>query len=220
LAGAIVIALPAVSTPAIVTSAVAAPQQAAKGPPNALQGFSRNRDQPIKIDAVSLEVRDKEKAATFAGKVELVQGDTTLNCDKLVVLYDVEGKTAKSSPDNTAGQQNIRRIEVLGNVVVTQKDQKAVAEKGFFDMKTNMITLVGNVVISQGKNVIRGDRLVVDMTTSVSRIECDKSASCRVQALLMPGGSGGAAAGRNNAEQNGGAGRNDRMPRSLIPFGR
>lgn len=197
---------------AVTTLAVAAPQQTANGPPNALQGFSRNRDQPIKIDAASLEVRDKEKVATFAGKVELVQGDTVLNCQKLVVFYDAEGKTAMAAKDNTAGQQNIRRIEVLGDVVVTQKDQKATADKGFFDMKTNTITLVGNVVISQGQNIIRGDRLVVDMTTSVSRIECDKSSTCRVQALLMPGG------GKNNAGPNIGAGRDDAKPRSLSPF--
>lgn len=204
----------AIALLAVMALAVAAPQQTVNGPPNALQGFSRNRDQPIKIDAASLEVRDKEKVATFAGKVELVQGDTVLNCQKLVVFYDAEGKTAMAAKDTTAGQQNIRRIEVLGDVVVTQKDQKASAEKGVFDMKTNTITLVGNVVISQGQNVIRGDRLIVDMTTSVSRVECDKSSSCRVQALLMPGG------GKNDGGPNLGAARNDNnnKPRSLSPF--
>jgi len=51
-----------------------------------------------------------------------------------------------------------------------------------------VITLVGNVVISQGQNVVKGDRLSVDLTTSVSRVECAKSSQCRVQALLQPGG--------------------------------
>ncbi|WP_204315564.1 hypothetical protein, partial [Stenotrophomonas maltophilia] len=31
------------------------------GPPNAVQGFSQNRDKPIQIDAARLEVRDKSK---------------------------------------------------------------------------------------------------------------------------------------------------------------
>ena len=57
-------------------------------PPNALQGFSQNRDQPVKIDAATLEVRDKDKVATFGGNVHLVQGDTTLRCKTLVVFYD------------------------------------------------------------------------------------------------------------------------------------
>ncbi|HEY0442196.1 MAG TPA: LPS ABC transporter substrate-binding protein LptA, partial [Xanthobacteraceae bacterium] len=39
----------------------AAAAQPTQGPPNALQGFSQNRGQPINIESVSLEVRDKEK---------------------------------------------------------------------------------------------------------------------------------------------------------------
>ena len=121
-------------------------------------------------------------------------GDTTLRCKSLIVFYNADAKS--STTKDGASQQNIRRIEVRGDVIVTQKDQKATADNGFFDMKTNMITLVGNVVISQGQNVVRGDRLSVDLTTSVSRVECEKSSQCRVQALLLPGGKdGGPAAG-------------------------
>lgn len=191
------------------SAAAVAQPQAGNAPPNALQGFSQNRDQPIKIDAVSLEVRDKDKTATFSGNVQLVQGDTVLNCNSMVVFYNTDGKSpsskdgagAKDSAGSKEGTgakggasakdgtdaKSIRRIEVLGNVVVTQKDQKATADNGFFDMKTNTITLVGNVVISQGPNVVKGDRLSVDLTTSVSRVECAKSGQCRVQALLQPG---------------------------------
>lgn len=42
-------------------------QPAASGPSNALQGFSQNCDKPIQIDAARLEVRDKDKVATFFG---------------------------------------------------------------------------------------------------------------------------------------------------------
>ena len=74
----------------LVTAAAAA--QPAGGPPlggtpNALQGFSQNRNQPIQIQSASLELRDKEKTATFNENVHLVQGDTTLECKKLVVHY-------------------------------------------------------------------------------------------------------------------------------------
>lgn len=168
------------------SAAAVAQPQAGNGPPNALQGFSQNRNQPIKIDSASLEVRDKDKTATFAGDVQLVQGDTVLTCKTMVVFYNTDAKNAASK--DGADSKSIRRIEVLGDVVVTQKDQKATADKGLFDMQTNVITLVGNVVISQGQNVVKGDRLSVDLTTSVSRVECARSSQCRVQALLQPGG--------------------------------
>jgi lipopolysaccharide export system protein LptA len=40
------------------------------GVPNAMQGFSQNRDQPIQIERPSLEMRDKKKEATFARQCE------------------------------------------------------------------------------------------------------------------------------------------------------
>ncbi|MGY4306445.1 lipopolysaccharide export system protein LptA [Bradyrhizobium sp. USDA 4369] len=39
-----------------------------------------------------------------------------------------------------------------------------------FDTKTNLITMFGGVVVTQCRNVLRGDRLLVDMTTGVSRV--------------------------------------------------
>ncbi len=183
-----IVATIAVAAFSLLTLAGAAAQPAS-GPPNALQGFSQNRDKPVKIDAASLEVRDREKIATFSGNVHLVQGDTTLRSKSLVVFYDRDAtpNAAAAAQPGPPGQQNIRRIEVKGGVIVTQKDQTATGDTGVFDMKANTVTLLGNVVIAQGPNVVKGDRLVVDMTTGVSRVECDKSNQCRVQALIQPG---------------------------------
>jgi lipopolysaccharide export system protein LptA len=178
----------------------AAQPGAASGPPNALQGFSQNRDKPIKISSASLEVRDKDKVATFSGDVHLIQGDTTLRSKTLVVFYDDESAPKESAPkpakpppiagaaDASPISQQIRRVEAKGGVFVTQKDQTATGESGVFDMQANTVTLLGNVVISQGQNVVKGDRLTVDLTSGTSRVECGKSqGQCRVQALIQPG---------------------------------
>jgi lipopolysaccharide export system protein LptA len=171
--------------------------QQSNAPPNALQGFSQNRDKPIKITSATLEVRDKDKMATFAGDVHLVQGDTTMRSKTLVVFYDDDAPAnpastpgTASTPGQTSPQQNqqIKRVEAKGNVIVVQKDQTATGESGIFDMKSNTVTLVGNVVISQGPNIVKGDTLTVDMTTGVSRIACGKGQEkCRVQGLFQPG---------------------------------
>ena len=169
-------------------------QQQPSGPPNALQGFSQNRDKPIKINSATLEVRDKDKVATFSGDVHLVQGDTTLRSKTLVVFYnDDAGSTPATRPaaaTQAGPQQNqqIKRVEAKGNVIVVQKDQTATGESGVFDMQANTVTLLGNVVISQGQNVVKGDTLTVDMTTGVSRIACGKAQEkCRVTGLFQPG---------------------------------
>src|SRR5581483_9412905 len=79
----------------LVASAAAASAQPGnnKGVPNALQGFSENRGQPVQIEAATLEVRDKDKVATFSGNVKVVQGDTTLRCKSLLVFYEGGGAT-------------------------------------------------------------------------------------------------------------------------------
>jgi lipopolysaccharide export system protein LptA len=150
----------------------------ASGPPNALQGFSQNRDQPVKIEAATLEVRDKNKVATFSGNVHLVQGDTVLRCKVLVVFYDQDdagAPTVKSATPGPTGSSQIRRMEAKGAVVVTQKDQTATGDSAIYDLKDNTVTLVapagGLVTVTQGPNVMSGPKLVVNLTTNVSHFE-------------------------------------------------
>src|SRR5262245_4909973 len=77
-------------------------QSSMQGVPNAMQGFTQNRDQPIQIEAASLEMRDKKKEATFSGNVKVVQGDTTMTSKTLVVFYD-SNQTPASPPANAKG---------------------------------------------------------------------------------------------------------------------
>ena len=187
----------------MVVAADAGAQSAMSGVPNAMQGFSQNRDQPIKIEAASLEMRDKKKEATFSGNVKVVHGDTTMTSKTLVVFYDSTSapapapapaaKATKSAPIQSTtpgpgGSSSIRRLEAKGSVVVTQKDQVVTGETAVFDTRSNLITMLGGIVLTQGKNVLRGDRLMVDMTTGVSRVESD---SGRVQGLFQSSGQGG-----------------------------
>src|SRR5437762_14365916 len=81
----------------MVVGAETAAQSAMSGVPNAMQGFSENRDQPIQIEAAVLEMRDKKKEATFSGDVKVVQGDTTMKSKILVVFYDNAGSATPSS---------------------------------------------------------------------------------------------------------------------------
>jgi lipopolysaccharide export system protein LptA len=181
----------------------------------------QNNDQPVQIEAATLEVRDKEKTATFSGNVSVVQGDTTMRCRALVVFYGQEvgiggdkagapaaaatTAAAKPTPGMPQGAQNIRKIEARGGVTVITKDQNASGDLGIYDLQTKTITLSGNVTVSQGQNVIHGERVVVDTVTGNARVESASSAGGgggnggsppggRVRALIQP-----------NKGQNGGA---------------
>ena len=106
----------------------------------------------------------------------------------LVVFYDAGPAPATPAPKGSksgsmqsatpgpGGSSSIRRLEAKGSVVVTQKDQVVTGETAVFDPRANLITMAGGangVVLTQCKNVLTGDRLKVDMTTGVSRVESD-----------------------------------------------
>ena len=87
----------------------------------------------MNIEVATLEVRDRNKIATFSGNVHLVQGDTVLRCKTLVVFYDADqagGPAIKSAAPGPTGSSQIRTMEAKGEVVVTQKDQTATGELG------------------------------------------------------------------------------------------
>ena len=197
-------------------AAAQAPRPAAGPPVQSLLQGGQDKDQPVQIEAASLEVRDKNKTATFSGDVQVVQGDTTMKCQKLVVFYGQEvgiaqagaqagapAPDAKPAPTSALpgpkGAQNIRRIEARGGVTVITKDQNASGDLGVYDLINKTITLTGNVVVSQGQNVIHGERVVVDTVTGNARVESNNQGGgatpSRVRALIQP-----------NQGQNGGGG--------------
>jgi lipopolysaccharide export system protein LptA len=194
------LAAAALAAVALTAGAAAVHAQQPSGPPNALQGFSQNRDKPIKINAESLEVRDKDKMATFSGNVRLIQGDVRMNSSSLVVFYDDQPPPAQPAPAKggkpaataqiTPQQQNqqIKRVEAKGDVMVQQKDQTATGETGIFDMRANIVEMTGNVVITRGPNILKGDHLTVDMNTGDSMLTCGQAnKKCPVVALIVPG---------------------------------
>jgi len=189
-----------------LTIATAAAAQGPSAAPGAFPGVAdHSKDQPVQIEAATLEVRDKSKTATFSGNVQVVQGDTTMKCQSLVVFYGQEVgiagsappvTTTKSTPGMPQGAQSIRRIEARGGVTVITKDQSASGDLGIYDLKSKTITLSGNVVVSQGQNVIHGEKVVVDMVTGNARVESGSSnggagagapGPGRVRALIQPG---------------------------------
>ncbi len=208
--------------------------------PNAFQGFSRDRKDPVKIESNSLEVRDKEKYAIFIGNVRAQQGESVVLCRQLKVFYDTEAasklkgkaappaqtaQTPKASPAVSTGpkgetkrEQQIRRLEAYGGVIVTNQDQKATGDFGVFDMPTNTATITGNVVVTQGPNVMRGEKLVVDLNTGLSRMEPGGKNPTRVQGLFIPSSGKDSKDGKDGKDgKNGKSGRDNKSRKLSHP---
>jgi len=155
---------------------------------DAFSNLSVDSDKPVKIEADQLEVNDNEKTATFSGNVVVKQGPTTMRTSALKVFYSGEG----SAVEGATGQQ-LSRLEATGEVVVDTKGQTATGDWAVFDMTTQEVTLGGKVVLSQGRNVLRGTELIVNLETGQSKLVSaapDTEGSGRVQGLFIPGAIG------------------------------
>ena len=147
---------------------------------------SHDASLPIEIVADRLTVEQAEGRAVFFGNVLAEQGEMLLRADRLVVFYQL-GETGVDG-------QAIRRIEVEGNVTIASAEETAVGDEGFYDVIGAMIELAGNVVLTRDANVIRGDRLEIDVERQLATMTSlpDRPTGERVRALFRPspGGEG------------------------------
>ena len=184
--------------------AQAAPAKA-RGGSSALGGLGGDSKEPIKIDADKLDVVDKENKAVFSGNVVAVQGETTVRCTVMTVLYEGRGgpggtagrpatpaaapatpapAAATPAPAAAGGQNNdssIKRILCKGPVTVVSKTQAATSDNAEFDRARNLVIMTGNVALNDGPNVTRGQKLTYDTVTGVANVE-----GGRVQGLFVP----------------------------------
>jgi lipopolysaccharide export system protein LptA len=145
--------------------------------------------EPVDIVADNLRVEQDEQIATFTGNVQAVQGTMTLTANRLRVFYNrAEGGNAGV----TGGNSSIRRIEAEGDVRLSNPTDTAEGDSGVYDVAGQKITLNGNVVLTSGKNIVRGAALDMDLRTNVSTVRSneDTAKPQRVRARFVPGGQG------------------------------
>ena len=148
-------------------------------PARAEIGAGYDSSLPIEITADSLEVQQDAQIAVFRGNVDAVQGDFNLRADQLIVHYRT----------NSENQNSIHLIEADGNVFLSSPTEMAQGEKGVYDIDADTVVLTGSVVLIRGDNVIRGDRLEMDLATGRSRVlsgGLEAGGVGRVKALFVP----------------------------------
>lgn len=159
------------STVILIATATPAPAQS-----NLPRG---DADKPIEIDADTLEVQQDQNLAVFSGNVQATQGRIKLRADQIKVWYRSDGKESAS----TGATGSITRIDAVGKVFVSSPEETAQGDIGVYDVPAKVITLTGKVVLTRGDNVIRGQRLVLNMATGHSQIE---GGGGRVRGLFVP----------------------------------
>jgi len=120
---------------------------------SALKGHNTNA--PVDVQADRIEVQDRADRAVFSGNVHAVQAEMTLDTPRLTVAY--------SNAQGPGGNPQIQRLDASGGVVVKSPTESARGDFGIYDLNRKLITLIGNVQLTQQQNQVNGARLVIDL---------------------------------------------------------
>ena len=127
------------------------------------QVFRTHASAPVNFTADRIEVQDRADRVVVSGNVVVTQAGMTLNAARMTVAY-------RNQPGTGAGGIEIDRIDASGNVGVTKGDQTARGNVAIYDLNAKLITMLGNVALTQGANRLTGGRLVMDLTSGRSTV--------------------------------------------------
>jgi lipopolysaccharide export system protein LptA len=170
-----------VSSVVLSSMALLATPSLAQSFAEAFGGFSKPGNTPISIDANTLDILSESGTATFEGAVRVVQNDTVLTAQRLVVSYSGSALTEPSA---------IKKLTASGSLQVKTGGRSAKADRGTFDLQSNQVVLTGNVRVAEGTNVATGCRLTVNLNSGNAQLQSSNcggaSSGGRVQLRLTP----------------------------------
>jgi len=130
---------------------------------------------PIDLSADSSVVDNAACVSEWRGNVEALQGKTRLRSDSMKV-YGVKGDCSQADS-----------LIADGNVYYVTSDRNVRADHAVYDSGSQIITLTGNVIIVQGKNVVRADKAVINTKTGETQLQSPgRAKGGRVRGVFYP----------------------------------
>jgi lipopolysaccharide export system protein LptA len=117
------------------------------------------QEQATNIEADELEVNNTTKVTVFRGNVVAVRDDQTIKCNELTII-NVDEKQADGS---TKSVLDVMRAK--GKVNIKTENETITSDwADIFDRQDKLIA-GGNVTLLQNKNVVKGQKLTVNLKT-------------------------------------------------------
>ena len=69
------------------------------------------------------------------------------------------------------GNPTILRIDAQGGVSLATPSERARSSYGIYDVTQRQLTMIGDVVLTQGDSVLRGQRLAIDLDSGRSTLD-------------------------------------------------
>jgi lipopolysaccharide export system protein LptA len=137
----------------------------------------RDNQQPIHVEADSLEVRDNDNISIYTGNVKLTQGSLEVHSDRLTLYFEdnkilILMKMAGSPA--TFRQLNDSNLEIIGEALKIE-----------YRESESTLLLLGNAKLTQGSNIIESNKINLNIDSNsieAGSVEPDN----RVRMLIQP----------------------------------
>ncbi|TVP71271.1 MAG: lipopolysaccharide transport periplasmic protein LptA [Rhodobacteraceae bacterium] len=142
----------------LVTQAIAAPSWA-QGTGLSFAGLDAVRGLPVEMRAEQLRVDTSTGETVFSGSAVLGQGDMRIAAPEIRIIY-------------APGDGNrIQRLEASGGVTLVTATEAAEAQSAVYEVIAGTVAMRGSVILTQGANVLSGDRLNVNIRTGQGQMD-------------------------------------------------
>jgi lipopolysaccharide export system protein LptA len=163
----------------------------------ALAQLSPQSNAPIDVTGDQLEAQPQQCLAIYRGNVEALQGASRLRTDVLDLYAKPAAPDAHPAASDAGAVSTkcgaLERMEAHGSVYYVTPSEVVKGDDAVYLADAKTITVTGDVVVSQGKNVVVGNRLVINTDTQHATMESNVTGAGkagRVRSVLYPGNQG------------------------------
>lgn len=139
---------------------------------------------PIDITADQLAVTQSKCVAVWKGSAEAIQDDARLRADTITVYSRPKGV----GDNGQAACGGTDRVVAEGNVYYVTPQQHVRGDKAIYATAADEIVITGDVIVVQGNNVARGDRLTIKVSTKEATMDSviGEGKTGRVRGVFYP----------------------------------
>jgi lipopolysaccharide export system protein LptA len=152
---------------------------------NGTKKIKIDKTQPIQIVSDRLDAYNEKRLVIFTGNAVATQGDRIIKSDRLLLYYKKDQREPeKIGSKETGNMGDLEKIEAKGHVIVTQGDRIVTGDNATYYHETQQIIMTGNAVMSEGRNVISRNKIIVYLNEDRGVVEgIEKN---RVKATIYP----------------------------------
>ncbi|MES2861739.1 MAG: LptA/OstA family protein [Pseudomonadota bacterium] len=109
---------------------------------------------------------------TLTGRAEMTQGGNRLRANRITFV---------------TRNGDLTQAEANGEVYFVTPEQTMRGDRAVYDLGTDVVTVTGDVILTQGQNVVTGGRLTYNVSTEAARMEGGAAAQGgRVRGVFYP----------------------------------